>query len=151
MRIKSLLLSLGVLGSSTAALADWNGYRDARPARFEQRVRVERDVYRPRTTWMPLTSVERLGDRGARRGESFDIAARERFAQLRLQNQTGRSYVRQIEIVYANGESRCIEVNRVLDGNHDMVNIDLDSSRRIERIVVDGRSLRGGGVQLYAM
>ena len=149
MRIKSLLLSLGVLGSSTAALADWRS-DNYRPARFEQRYqqhRFEREVYRPRNTWMPLTSTERL-DRG---GEVFDLSTRERFAQLRLQNQTGRTFVRTIEIVYGNGERRCVEVNRVLNGNHDMVNIDLDQSRRIDRVVVDGRSGRGGSFQLYAM
>jgi hypothetical protein len=136
MRIKSLLLGLGVLGSSTAALADWQ----YRPARFERPVRVERRA----TSWMPLTSVVNSGG-------AFDVPLRERFGQLRLQNQTGRTFVRTIEIVYGNGERRCVEVNRVLNGNHDMVNIDLDQSRRISRVIVDGRSGRRGTFQLYAM
>jgi hypothetical protein len=130
MRIKSLLLTVGVLGSSTAALADWQ----YRPARVERRT----------TSWMPLTSIERTGG-------VFDVSARQRFGQLRLQNQTGRTFVRTIEIVYGNGERRCIEVNRVLNGNHDMVNIDLDQSRRISQVIVDGRSGRRGTFQLYAM
>ena len=146
MRIKSLLLSIGILGSSTAALAD------ARYSRFERtRYRpaaMQVDTPRVNTTWQPLTSVERL-DRG---GDVFDLQGRARFAQLRLQNQTGRTVVRQIDIVFADGSRQCVQVNRALVGNHDMINIDLDGdARRIDKIFVDGRSARTGGYQLYAM
>jgi hypothetical protein len=92
--------------------------------------------------------VQRL-DRG---GDVFDLNTRGRFAQLRLQNQTGRTYVRQIDIIYANGERQCVEVNRALEGNHAMINIDLDGdAHRIDKLVVDGRSNYEGTYQLYAM
>jgi hypothetical protein len=146
MRIKSLLVTLGILGSSSLALADHRGFdgrwdRRYREARFEQR-------YQPRTTWLALTSIETLEGRG----DAFHIDARERFTQLRLQNQTGRSFVRAILVELGNGERQRIEVNRVLSGNHDMVNIQLPGgARRIERIVVLGDSRRNGTYQLYAM
>jgi hypothetical protein len=124
MQIKSLLVTLGLLGSSTLALASH------------------------RTTWQPLSSQQRL-DRG---GDRFDLRTRERFSQLRLQNQTGRTLVRQIDIVFADGSRQCVEVNRVLDGNHAMINVDLDGdARRIDKIFIDGRSSRFGSYQLYAM
>ena len=158
MQIKSLLLTFGVLGSSTAALADTPGYQwqqrraeatYRQPIRQSVRTDVRgREVYRPNTTWQALMSVERL-ERG---GDVFDLRSRERFSQLRLQNQFGRTQIRQIDIVYADGSRQCVQLNRTLDGNHAMVNVDLDGDgRRIDKIFVDGRSSRDGAYQLYAM
>ncbi len=160
-KILSGLLGLGILGTSSFALADTYRPRDlqrgqrvairerADHARFDRgridRGRFDRDVYRPSTTWQALTSIEQLG----RYNDSFDV--RGRFAQLRLQNQSGRSYVRSIEVLFVDGSSQRMRVNELLDGNHAMVNLTLDSSRRIDRVLVDGYSQAGGGVQLYAM
>ena len=175
MRFKSLLVTLGILGSSSLALAD-HGYttnpyqqrriettwRDRQPARFQQPAyrpdyrNDDRDDFRRgsygydqrSTTWQPLTSLERLD----RRGDLFDLSTRGRFTQLRLQNQSGRTLVRQIEIVFANGERQVVHVGRALEGNHAMINVDLDGdARRIDKIFVDGRSGRDGSYQLYAM
>lgn len=171
MQLKGLLVTLGILGSSTLALAD-HGYntttdsrrriettwRNRQPARFQQP--AYRPDFRPDhrqsqygydqryTTWQPLTSLDRLD----RRGDMFDLSTRGRFSQLRLQNQSGRTLVRQIEIVFENGQRQLVRVDRALEGNHAMVNIDLDGdARRIDKIFVDGRSGRGGSYQLYAM
>lgn len=158
MKITSLLLGLGILGTSSLALADRaprsfqrgdriairdrvttiDRYRDRTPDRYRS------DVYRPSTTWQALTSIECLD-----RYNSFD--ARGRFAQLRLQNQMGRSYVRSIEVLFTDGSRQRMRVDQTLDGNHAMVNLSLDSSRRIDRILVDGYTQSGGGIQLYAM
>jgi hypothetical protein len=164
MRFKALLVTLGIVGSSSLALAD-RGYnnnaqqrriettwRNRQPARFQQPAYDYRQPsygYDQRyTTWQPLTSLERLD----RRGDMFDLSTRGRFTQLRLQNQSGRTVVRQIEIVFANGERQFVQVNRALDGNHAMINIDLEGdARRIDKIFVDGRSARDGSYQLYAM
>ena len=160
MRIKSLLLTFGILGSSSVALADHdtNAWQRRTPASYRQptyRPPVyqpnDQSSYRPQrpyTTWQPLTNIERL-ERG---GDVFDVRGYQRFSQLRLQNQTGRTYVRQIEIVFTNGERRVVRVNRALEGNHAMINIDLQGDgRRIDRIFVDGRSARSGSYQLYGM
>ena len=165
MRLKSMLVTLGILGSSSLALADhandrsWlrdDRYRPARIVHEQPRLRDDvryrfRDdlAYRQRTTWLALSAPERL-ERG---GDIFDLRyQRERFAQLRLQNQTGRTLVRHIEIVFANGERQHVHVDRVLDGNYAMVNIQLDrGARRIAQVIVDGRSQRGSSYQLYAM
>ena len=160
MRIKSLLVTLGILGSSSLALADHNfnnyqsrrrvetTWRNRQPAVYQQQYRYQEPAYRTYSTWQPLTSVERL-DRG---GDMFDLRTRGRFSQLRLQNQTGRTHVRQIDIVFTDGSRQCVQLNRVLDGNHAMINIQLDGgTRRIDQILVDGRSSRDGSYQLYAM
>jgi hypothetical protein len=152
MRIKDILLGLGILGSSTIALADaplrgsWS--RRDNVVYRQPAITQYRDVtYRP-TTWQALTAAERLD----RRGDMFDLQGRARFSQLRLQNQAGRTHVRQIEIVFADGTTQRVRVNRALAGNHDMINIDLDGdARRIDKIFVDGRSARAGSYQLYAM
>lgn len=165
MRIKSLLVTLGLLGSSSLALADHNfnsvqsrrrvetTWRNRQPAVYQQQYRYQEPAYQTYTTWQPLTSLERL-ERG---GDRFDLSPdgnipRGRFAQLRLQNQTGRTHVRQIDIVFADGSRQCVQLNRVLEGNHAMINIQLDGgTRRIDQILVDGRSSRDGSYQLYAM
>jgi hypothetical protein len=153
------LLGLGILGTSSLALADRYEPRDyqrgdriairERDQRFDRTDRYgrfdrTRDVYRPQATWQALTSIEQLG----RYNDSFDV--RGRFAQLRLQNQAGRSYVRSIVVQFVDGSRQTLRVNQTLDGNHAMVNLSLDSSRRIDRIFVDGHT-QSGGIQLYAM
>jgi hypothetical protein len=81
----------------------------------------------------------------------FDVRTRHRFQQLRLQNQSGRTFVRSIEVVFRNGQRQRIHVGRMLEGNHAMVTVDLPGdSRRIDRIIVEGRSRRSGSYQLYA-
>jgi hypothetical protein len=158
MRIKPILITLGILGSSSLALADpqWGRDRDRDRDRYGERRDgrwndYRRDNYgygRFNTSWVALSPSQRL-DRG---GEVFDVRTRERFAQLRLQNQTGRTLVRSIEIVFGNGRSQHIAVNRVLRGNDDMVNVDLPGDqRRIDTIIVHGRSGRNASYQLYAM
>jgi len=152
-KITSMLLGLGILGTSSLALADRAPRTIQRGERIaiRERVRVDtrfdrtRDIYRPSTTWQALTSIEQLG----RYNDMFDV--RGRFAQLRLQNQTGRSYVRSIEVQFTDGSHQVMRVNQTLDGNHAMVNLTLDSTRRIDRIFVDGYTQSGGGLQLYAM
>ena len=167
MQLKALLVTLGMLGSSSLALADHSytttrsrrietTWRNRQPARLQQPAPVYRQDYRQRsyeheqryTTWQPLTSLERL----ERRGDMFDLSTRGRFTQLRLQNQSGRTLVRQVEIVFANGERQVVQCGTALDGNHAMINIDLEGdARRIDKIFVDGRSGRDGSYQLYAM
>jgi hypothetical protein len=159
-KLLSSILGLGILGTSSLAFADRSQPRDVqrgdriaireRDHRFDRTDRYDRfdrtrDVYRPSTTWQALTSIEQLG----RYNDSFD--ARGRFAQLRLQNQAGRSYVRSIVVQFVDGSRQTMRVNQTLDGNHAMVNLSLDSSRRIDRIFVDGYTQSGGGIQLYAM
>lgn len=165
-KLTSFVLGLGILGTSSLALADraYNprdlqrgqriAIRERAPSysaynrdRFDRVNRHERDVYVPSTTWQALSSIESLG----RFDDAFDVRSRGLFGQLRLQNQTGRTYVRGIEIQFADGSRQRVAVNQLLDGNHAMVNVTLDSTRRIDRILVDGRSEGGGGVQLYAM
>ena len=144
MRITSLLLTFGILGSASLALADeprrW-AQRDAYGNRFHD---SSRD--RP-SSWESLTAEQRL-ERG---GDVFDVRTRHRFQQLRLQNQSGRTFVRSIEVVFMNGQRQRIDVGRMLEGNHAMVTVDLPGdSRRIDRIIVEGRSRRSGSYQLYA-
>jgi hypothetical protein len=59
--------------------------------------------------------------------------------------------VRSIQVQFTDGSRQTMRVNQTLDGNHAMVNLSLDSSRRIDRIFVDGYTQSGGGIQLYAM
>jgi hypothetical protein len=144
MRTTSLLVFLGILGSASLAAADeprrWH-QRDADQARFYDNSRERA------SSWEALTPEQQL-ERG---GDVFDLRTRHRFQQLRLQNKSGRTFVRSIEVVFLNGQRQRIDVGRMLEGNHAMVTIDLPGdSRRIHRIIVEGRSRRSGSYQLYA-
>lgn len=136
MRITSILLGLSILGSAPLAGAD-------------DHARADDDRSHDRaSSWQALSPQQRL-ERG---GDVFDVRTHRRFRQVRLQNQTGRTYVRSIEVVFANGQRQRIDVDRTLEGNHAMVDIDLPGdSRRIDQIIVEGRSRRTGTYQLYAM
>jgi hypothetical protein len=106
-----------------------DGWRRDRDGRFgDDRFRDDRPYVR-RAKWLALTPQLEL-ERGRQIAE---LHTHERFGQVRLQNQTGRMYVARITIVFANGERQAVEVDRVLDGNHAMVNIDLDGGRQIDR------------------
>jgi hypothetical protein len=158
-KLTSFVLGLGILGTSSLALADRAhpprdvqrgdriAIRERAVVRGDRYGRVEREVYVPSTSWTALSSTQSLD----RYVDRFDVNTRGLFGQVRLQNQTGRTYVRGIEIQFIDGSCQRVAVNQLLDGNHAMVNITLDGRRRIDRIVVDGRSEMGGGVQLYAM
>jgi hypothetical protein len=152
MQIRSVLLTLGILGTSSLALADHQplgpdpAYRDSSSYRTSSDRDFGRHAPRP-TTWVPLTTQIDLDRRVV-----ADISSRQRFDQLRLQNQYGRSTVRAIIVQFENGERQRVAVNRVLAGNHAMVNIDLDGrGRRIDKIIVVGHSSRNAALQLYAM
>lgn len=118
--------------------------------RFDDRGRRDR-AYAParRTTWLALTPQVHMH----RGGQVFEVDRRERFAQLRLQNQHGRTAVERIIVEFANGEQQIVDGRRrPLDGNHAMIDIDLDGDgRRIDRVIVVGRSAPGASYQLYAM
>lgn len=124
-----------------------DGWRRDRDARFDdERFRDDRPYVR-RAKWLALTPQLEL----ARGRQIAELRTHERFGQIRLQNQTGRMHVERITIVFANGERQVVQVDRVLDGNRAMVNIDLDGGRRIDRIIVRGEPIRSGHYQLYAM
>jgi hypothetical protein len=142
MRIKPILITLGLLGTSSVALADHQPQRG-----YTHREITYRDL-RPRpTSWIPLTARFDLDRRLV-----ADLSTRHRFEQLRLQNQTGRTSVKSVIVVFQNGERQRVPVNRVLRGNHSMVDIDLNGQgRRIDRVIVVGDSGRRGSLQLFAM
>jgi hypothetical protein len=153
MQIKSILLGLGLLGASSAAIAspyDGRPYdRDRADSarRYDDRWRPG-DTERLHETWMPLApSIHH------RRGtEVVDVWSRDRFNSLRLQNQAGETYVRAIIVEYANGERQRVAVNRALEGHRTRVDVQLPGgARRIARVVVIGESSADAAYQLYAM
>src|SRR5688500_5009317 len=121
MKIKSLLVTLGILGSSSVALAEhFHEPRNDHTLRyFDDRGRD--DGFRRHTTWVPLTSQMRQF--GAR--AEIDVSMHDRFGQVRLQNKTGRMAVRAIMIQFNNGEQQVIRVDRMLNGHRERVDIDL--------------------------
>jgi hypothetical protein len=168
MKITSLLLGLGILGSSSVALAqspyqprgDYtdrfydelddpyfdDGRLDRR--RYDDR-RYDRDRFdqRRNTTWVALT--HQMQQRSSR--EVIQVPTRMPFWQMRLQHQTGRSYIDAIVIEFSNGQRQVVRIGRVIQGR-ERVNIDLHGDlRRVDRVIIHGRPGPRGLYQLYAM
>lgn len=147
MQIKSILLGLGILGSASAAVAGPYDHRPSNP-RVEQRWRFRGDTDRLHQTWVPLAPSIRQD----RRAEVVDVWSRDRFNSLRLQNQSGRTFVRAIVLEYADGQRQRVRVGRVLEGHRTRVDIQLPGgARRLERVVVIGDASPDAAYQLYAM
>jgi hypothetical protein len=156
MRIKPILVTLGILGTTSLAIADpgVRGYRDDshRDNSYGDHGRRDRyDGYRHRprpSSWIPLTSHVDLDRRIV-----ADVSSHQRFERLRIQNHHGRSVVRAIIVQFANGQRQRIPVHQVLAGPRAMVNVELAGAgaRRIDRVVVLGRSGHDAALQLYAM
>ena len=93
--------------------------------------------YRYRATWMPLTDPTRI-DRGR---EFFSVGAQAgRFNTLMLQQLAGRSFIRQVAVQFANGETQVVRgLNSQLGRDNRDIVINLDgTNREISRVIVYG-------------
>jgi hypothetical protein len=168
-KLSSLITTL-VLGSSTAAMASstagsHGGHTTVRYGeRFvhsagagravDQRWSGSRDLrgdggpprYRP--TWVELGAPIQLADGR----DSIAVGDRGTFTQLRLQMATGASRLDRVVICFADGSQQVVDVDRVLDRQRSMFEIQLDgNNRRIDRVIIDGGSSRRGELLVYGI
>jgi hypothetical protein len=75
-----------------------------------------------------------------------------RFDTLKLQELNGRTTVKQVTIVFADGCAQNVVLNQTLDANSPTLTIDLDGKHReIQRVVVTGSSSWNGTYELFAV
>jgi hypothetical protein len=102
--------------------------------------------YRP--TWVALSSPSPL----TRAEDCIDVHDRGTFTQLRLQADGGRARVDRVVVQFADGSRQVEDLDRVLAGSSDYVDIALDgNNRRIDRILVDGTTGRQSGLQVFGI
>jgi hypothetical protein len=138
MNIKAIVASL-VLGSSSLAIAAPGPAPAAACTPVAQPVRrVGPPVHRPVT----LASGRRFVNPG--RAVIAVGSQAGRFGSLQLTAASGRTFIRQLDVQFDNGQHQVVrEINRTLIGDQ-RVTVDLDGNRRaIRRIVVYGSDVYG--------
>lgn len=102
--------------------------------------------YRP--TWVALSAPSPLT-----RGEDcIEVHDRGTFTQLRVQADDGRALVDRVVVQFADGSRQVEDLDRVLGGRSDFVDIPLDgNNRRVDRILVTGSTGRRGAFQVFGI
>lgn len=120
-----------------------------RPYRHRDRRAFDGDGprrYRP--TWIALSASSPL----TRAEDCIEVHDRGTFTQLRVQAGGGRARVDRVVVKFADGSRQVEDLDRVLGGRSDFVDIPLDgNNRRIDRIVVTGTTGRRGAVQVFGI
>lgn len=102
--------------------------------------------YRP--TWVSLSAPSPL----TRADDCIDVRDRGTFTELRLQADGGRARVDRVVVQFADGSRQVEDLDRVLGGNSNYVDIALDgNNRRIERILVDGTTGQHSALQVFGI
>jgi hypothetical protein len=102
--------------------------------------------YRP--TWVALSAPSPL----TRAEDCVEVHDRGTFTQLRLQAEGGRALVDRVVVQFADGSRQVEDLDRMLGGRSDFVDIPLDgNNRRIDRIVITGTTGRRGALQAFGI
>lgn len=102
--------------------------------------------YRP--TWVALSAPSPV----TRAEDCIEVHDRGTFTQLRLQADGGRALVDRVVVQFADGSRQVEDLDRVLGGRSDFVDIPIDgNNRRIERILVTGSTGRHSALQVFGI
>lgn len=165
MNIKALITTLGILGSSSIAMArpatytasanaSWSFGYDSGPVVRDHRYDTDRTVRTTRTQFQRDRWADRPGygydyqPRGMTLAEGLQFGNSEyrkdilvgasagRFNAIRLDSDGGTTFVKEVRVEFLDGGFQSIQVNRNLNGNGSMT-FDLDGNNRpINRIFV---------------
>jgi hypothetical protein len=140
----AVLATTLILGASSVALAD-HATPNASYAPSDR-------AYRPRPLPVPSWTTLSLGRLSMRGRALVDVSSNERFEKLKLEA-FGAMFVDRIKIVFANGKSQVIDVDRRLGrGGESSLTFDLEKrSRKIDKIVVYGRGGQRASFKLMAI
>jgi hypothetical protein len=122
------------------------------PARLDRPYRrgavEDLDPRRYRPTWVALSAPSPL----IRAEDCIEVHDRGTFTQLRVQADDSRARVDRVVVQFADGSRQIEDLDRVLGGRSDFVDIPLDgNNRRIDRIFVTGSTGRRGAVQVFGI
>jgi hypothetical protein len=102
--------------------------------------------YRP--TWVALSAPSPL----TRAEDCIEVRDRGTFTQLRVQADGSRAQVDRVVVQFADGSRQIEDLDRVLGGRSDFIDIPLDgNNRRIDRIIVTGSTGRRGALQVFGI
>jgi hypothetical protein len=104
------------------------------------------------TSWITLGGVNRIVDGEMTFGGSR--FAGERFSQLKLQSDAGKSLIYRVMVQFSNGRTQTFEVNQYLTASNPTLTIDLDGrarGRAIAKVTVVGRNARQSAYRVLAI
>lgn len=102
--------------------------------------------YRP--TWVALSASSPL----IRTDDCIEVHDRGTFTQLRVQADGSRARLDRVVVQFADGSRQIADLDRMLGGRSDFVDIPLDgNNRRIDRIFVTGSTGQRGAVQVFGI
>ena len=99
---------------------------------------------------MPLTAPTSI----VQGRETFDLGSDVGVvSQLRLEAQSGATYIRDVHLVLGKGDVQVVHVNAWLDGRNPTISFDVDNrrGRAIQQIIIDGDSHDGGRFLIRAL
>ena len=106
--------------------------------------------YHGTSSWTTLGGINWIAD-----GEMAFRVNRlggERFSQLKLQSDAGKSLIYRVMIEFANGRTQTIEVNQYLTAKNPTIKIDLAGrTRAIAKVTVVGRNARQSAYRVLAI
>jgi hypothetical protein len=133
MKLKALLTTI-VLGVSSVATAV------AAPRKATATVVTD-------GTWYALSSPMKLSNGR----DQLRLATPAAFNKLRVQATTGSTTVFFVNVIYADATNQVITLDTKLSAGNALVEVPVDSSRKITRVNISGSSDRSGSVQLFGM
>ena len=141
MKTKILTTAL-ILGLSSAAFAA-PGYQAPQHAEHFR----PGGVHRPQA-WTSLStmSLSRFQSK-----QTINVAGRQAFSKLKLEAATGNTFIDKLVIVFGNGRTQTVDLDKNLAMRGAPLFIDLDgSNRRISKVVVYGKSGRRASINVLA-
>jgi hypothetical protein len=136
MKKLAVLVTTLVLGASSVALADHAYAPSSSEIRDHRAPNYGRWTPRP-ATWSTLSSHSTL-----LRGRAvIDVNSRQRFTKLSLDTLGGSMFVDKVLIVFGNGQTQTVDLDKRLASRSAPLMIDLaGNSRMIDKVIVVGKS-----------
>lgn len=138
MKTKLLTTAL-VLGLSSAAFAA-PGYQAPQHAEHFRRPQLQ--------SWTSLStmSLSRFQSK-----QTINVAGRQAFSKLKIEAATGTTFIDKLVIVFGNGRTQVVNLDKNLAMRGAPLFVDLDgANRRISKVVVYGKSGRRGSISVAA-
>ncbi len=137
--MKKILTTALVLGLSSAAFAAPGGahYGNAPHGTF----------HRPMpATWSSLSTLSRIQGK-----QTINVRGLKAYSKLKLDATVGTTFIDKVVIVFGNGATQTVNLDKNLAARATPLLIDLDGrNRRISKVVVYGKSSRRAAISVLA-
>jgi hypothetical protein len=100
---------------------------------------------RQRSAWIALATPMAL----TRGRDIIRLEAPSRFNQIRIQSTKGASYIAQVTVLYTDGTRQVVSLNRWIRAGSPLLHFNLNSTRPIDRLLINGSTSRSARYQVF--